>query len=136
MTQLFLLMVHKTVLILAGAVIAGEALALFVGTRFFVDKDDPWVNRKNNRFIWLDIFTGLGLIWSAARLDADLGVFVYTVMLTASFISHGYRDWEYLFRKDNRFCMNFPLFIMNNLKLVGLLGVVALKFSSWFLSTA
>ena len=27
--------------------------------------------------------------------------------------------------------MNLALFIMNNLKLVGLLGVMALKFSSW-----
>jgi hypothetical protein len=41
-------------------------------------------------------------------------------------LTHDYREWEHLARAGNPFCANAPLFVVNNLKLVGLLTTVIL----------
>ena len=39
---------------------------------------------------------------------------------------HVYRDWEYLAHSANQFCLNLPLFVVNNVKLAGLLSIILL----------
>jgi hypothetical protein len=43
-----------------------------------------------------------------------------------SVVAHGYREWEYLVGAANPFCANAPLFVLNNLKLIGLLVIAGL----------
>jgi hypothetical protein len=105
--------------LLTGAVIAGEALTLTVGTYFVANSKDPWVSR-NTLFLVLDLATGLGLIYlGLAKRDIDTVTLFYVVTII-NLITHGYREWEYLANIDYKFCFNKPLFVVNNLKLMGL----------------
>jgi hypothetical protein len=45
---------------------------------------------------------------------------------SAGHLDFQYREWEYLARASNPFCANAPLFVVNNLKLAGLLAVAIL----------
>jgi hypothetical protein len=42
-------------------------------------------------------------------------------LTAAALLAHGYREWEYLAKARNPFLMDMPLFLVNNLKLLGLL---------------
>jgi len=132
-TLLFLIITHKFTLILTGVIIIGEALALYIGTSVLREKNEAWIGSKNRAFIWLDIVAGLGLVWSAAQLDTNLGTFVYAVMLASSSLAHAYREWEFFYRRQNRFCMNTPLLVMNTLKLLGLALIIILRLSIVFI---
>ena len=48
--------------LLAGAVIAGEALVLFMGMYLLNGEDNPWKSPKNNFFLIIDILSGTALI--------------------------------------------------------------------------
>ena len=57
------------------------------------------------------------VLWSALLCP----VLAYRTVLTP-----GYREWGYLARASNPFCANAPLYVVNNLKLAGLLAVAIL----------
>jgi hypothetical protein len=48
-----------------GAVVAGEAVALVLGTRTFGARPNPWNTRKNRALLGLDLVTGTVLLWLA-----------------------------------------------------------------------
>jgi hypothetical protein len=48
------------------------------------------------------------------------------LLVGLALLTHGYRDWEYVARASNPFCANAPLFVVNNLKLAGLLAAAIL----------
>jgi hypothetical protein len=103
---------------------AGEALALLVGMHLLSESTNPWISFKNDLFLGLDIIAGLGLILVAAtNRDARTSIVFYGSAFV-SIAAHGYREWEYLARTSNMFCVNAPLFAMNNLKIIGLLIIV------------
>jgi hypothetical protein len=123
----------KIITLLTGMVIAGEALALLVGMHLLSEGDNAWISVKNNLFLALDLLAGLGMIYlSLARHGA---VWPYALFLLAGFavLTHGYRDWEYLAGVTNPFCANIPLFVVNNLKIAGLLATTILgaRVSFW-----
>jgi hypothetical protein len=98
----------------------GEALALFVGVRLLGQPDNPWPSTKNDLLLALDVFAGLGLGWIAWRAgDTAPGLWFWLLLLVA-LASHGFRDWEYLAKAENAFLFHAPLFVVNNLKLLGL----------------
>ena len=110
--------------LLAGIVIAGEALALAIGMHVLSSEGNPWVSLKNDVFPGVDLIARLGLFAAAVsgrRLQTSCWV---SALWFISLVAHGYREWEYLVRADNAFCANGPLFAVNSVKLIGLLVVV------------
>jgi hypothetical protein len=116
--------------LLTGVVTAGEALALLIGMRVLSQPGNPWISAKNDLLLALDILVGLGLIWLAWRGPSALGSALFWLVTAAGLLSHGFRDWEYLITAANRFLANGPLFVVNNLKLLGFLIVAILGLGS------
>jgi hypothetical protein len=112
--------------ILTGALLTGEAIALLVGMRWLSPGGNPWISVKNDLFLGLDIAAGTGMIYLAVALEALPGSGLFRGLVLVSLLAHGYRDWEYLVSAGNRFCTNGPLFVVNNVKLAGLLAIAIL----------
>jgi len=109
-------------LLLTGLLIVGEAIALFVGMGFIVKPRPEWWSRKNITFLMDDLFFGTILILLAfGILNA---AWIYWVSIISTFLSHAWRDAEFVAGFPNRFCGNSALFVVNNLKLVGLISIV------------
>ncbi|MGD9049946.1 MAG: hypothetical protein PVF77_17975, partial [Anaerolineae bacterium] len=82
---------------------------------------------KNNLFLALDILAGLGLVFLALVQRGAAWPYALYALTGLALLTHGYRDWEYLAGTDNAFCATTPLFVVNNLKLVGLVAVLVLS---------
>jgi hypothetical protein len=115
----------KIVTLLTGLVIVGEALALIVGMHFLSGRDNPWISFKNDLLLILDIFSGLALVFFSLHNDVS-GNLVFWIVFGLALLTHAYRDWEYLVKAANQFCLNLPMFIINNLKLAGVITLFLL----------
>ena len=111
---------------LTGLVILGEALALLVGMHFLSEQGNPWISLKNDLLLGVDIATGAGLIYlSFAITRAGINRFSLLYFIAAlALLAHGYRAWEYLTKAANRFCINLPLYAVNNIKLAALTAII------------
>jgi 4-hydroxybenzoate polyprenyltransferase len=49
-------------------------------------------------------------------------IYFYVILLTI-ILTHIYREYEYVSLKEAKFCFNLPLFILNNIKLMGLFAM-------------
>lgn len=116
----------KIITLLIGLVVAGEALAPLVGMHLLSEGNNPWISVKNDLFLVLDIVSGLGLAYLALAGRGAAWPYVLYALVGLALLTHGYREWEYLARAGNSFCANAPLFLVNNLKLVGLVAIHAL----------
>lgn len=116
----------KITALLTGMVVTGEALALLVGMHFLSEGNNPWISFKNDLFLVLDIVAGLGLVYLALAHRGLGWPYALYSLVGLALLTHGYREWEYLASAGNPFCANGPLFVVNNLKLVGLLAVTVL----------
>lgn len=121
--------VLKTTTIITGTIIAGEATALLLGVHVFAGGDNPWISSKNDLLLILDLITGIGMVYLAASDSGFYDSPIFLVLSNVALLTHGYREWEYLGGSPNSFCANLPLFIVNNLKLVGLVSVSAQSIS-------
>jgi len=112
---------------LTGAIIAIESLALFVGLRILSPEQTPWAGPENDAFVLLDVIVGGGLIYLA--MTSRRGAFppVFFVIVAVSLMVHGYREWEYLADVNDRFTFNLPLFVFNNVRLIGLIASTAME---------
>jgi hypothetical protein len=54
-----------------------------------------------------------------AKGSIQTSALFYLVSVLA-LITHGYRDWQYFIDIEHKFCFNPPLFIVNNVKVIGL----------------
>ena len=113
----------KITTLLTGLVIAGEALALLVGMHVLSEGDNAWISAKNNLFLVLDIVAGLGLVYLALAQQGAAWPYAFYFLAGLALLTHGYREWEVLAGAGNPFCANGPLFIVNTLKLVGLVAI-------------
>ena len=116
----------KITTLLTGMVVAGEALALLVGMHFLSEGDNPWISWKNDLFLVLDVVAGLGLVYLALVHRGAAWPYALFILTGLTLLTHGYREWEYLAGAGNPFCANAPLFVVNNLKIAGLLAVAIL----------
>ncbi len=101
--------------ILLAMLLIGEALALWVGMRWFSHGDNGWPSLKNSALMLLDAACGLLLLLGWAF---KLPEFIFWVVFVAVVASHALREYEYLTLKPHPFCSNLPLFMMNNIKIV------------------
>lgn len=116
-------------LFIVGALVGGEALALAVGMHLPVGVINPWLSAKNYTFLLLDILIGAAIL--ATVFGRQEGLLSKRILLFdgIALLLHLYRDWEYLSGFVNSFCANRPLFIVNNIKLLGLLVIFSLTVS-------
>ena len=108
-----------------GAVICGEAIALAIGMNLPVGLVNAWNSFKNISFLFFDILIGSAIIAKAFDKKSLLSkrLLIFAVL---SLILHLYREWEYLSDAANSFCENQPLFLVNNLKMLGLIVIVSM----------
>ena len=116
----------KIVTLLTGLVVASEALALLVGMHFLREGGKAWPSVKNDLFLVLDIAAGLGLVYLALAQRGAAWPYAFYIVVGVALLTHGYREWEYLAGAANAFCANAPLFVVNNLKLLGLVASAVL----------
>ena len=114
----------KIIAILAGLVITGEAAALLVGMHLFVRPISPWLIPKNNVLAAVDMITGTLIVVLAITGKSPS---LFYVAAGVALITHTFRDWEYLASVKNPFVFNLPLFIVNNLKLIGVIAAMMLR---------
>jgi hypothetical protein len=109
--------------------------------RSLLERDAHWSSRMRldrERGIWFRLagifahtgdswfwLAGLGLVWLALFRPGRHPLLLFCLAAVA-LLAHGYRLWEYLAHSPNPFCANFPLFTVNNIKLLGLLLIVIL----------
>jgi hypothetical protein len=110
-----------------GLLIAGEAVALWLGMHIFSTQPNPWISLKNDALLLVDMATGVALV-SQWRLP---GIAVTCGLAGIALFAHGYRAWEYCAKDRRAFCVNAPLFLFNNVKLAGLLGILLILGTSW-----
>ena len=115
----------KITTLLTGLAIVGEALALLVGMHFLSGRHNPWISFKNDALLALDLFTGSAFVFLALRSGVS-GHSIFWNVWGVALLTHAYRDWEYLAQAANQFCLNLPLFVVNNFKLAGLITILLL----------
>jgi hypothetical protein len=109
-----------------GLIVFGEALALLVGMHILNRRSSPWTSLKNDIFLATDIIAGAVLVFFAFKPENVFAPAIFWTVTVSMLLSHGYRDAEYFFDLENKFCGNIPLMIFNNVKLLGLLGILSI----------
>jgi hypothetical protein len=109
--------------------IAGEAVALIAGVYLLGAADNPWIRAENDIFLVVDLVTGvllvvLGLVSDSGVPERETRVPLVGSTLVAV-LAHTYRGVAYLWARPNTFCASGALFLLNNVKLVGL-GIILL----------
>ena len=101
--------------ILLGILLVGEAAALFVGSRILGKSSKPWASTKNFLLLFLDIFCGMILLVSELLKFPEI---IFWIIFIVVVLSHAFREYEYLALQKQPFCINLPLFMVNNVKIV------------------
>ena len=114
----------RGITIITGVLIAWEALALLVGMYLLSPRPNPWITGLHTFLIALDILCGAGLIYlclNGATSTRDGLIFIIVLISAAA---HIFRDWQYFTGGGGIiFLTNAPLFIFNNVKLIGLIVI-------------
>jgi hypothetical protein len=123
----------SVVSILTGITISGEALALLVGMTLLSPQPNPWVTPLNLFWLGLDILCGAGILTCTLLPGAGaVNQVMLPVILVFSLGAHLYRDWEFLTSHiPSRFLINTPLFVVNNIRLLGLVLILILLAAAW-----
>ena len=108
----------KSASLVTGGLMAGEALYLLISMNF-TQANNPWATPKNNWLAISDLIVGLGMVYQAQnnqQLYDSSTLYLYSGLAT---LTHTYRECEYCNDEENKFCANLPLFVINNVKLLG-----------------
>jgi len=114
----------QVVTLIVGIVVAGEATALAIGIHIVKKSNSSWVSLKNDLLLALDVVVGLVLILMVFGSENFPPPVWFPVFVSIGLITHIFRIWEYLSDRTSSFCGNRSLFILNNLKFVGLLLIL------------
>ena len=106
--------------------IAGEALALFIGM-YFLKRNREWFITRNIIFIFLDVVTGVGIFYLTMS-GKPVSNIIFSELVIAAAVAYLLRSVEYFSKRKIKFCFNIPLFVVNNIKLIGLIVVYILGF--------
>ena len=107
-----------------GAIVAGEALALIIGMLIIKKGNSPWNIARNRKYLYADLFIGIVLILNSNFNENLWYTIVVAISIIVAIATHFFRVGEYLLKKPNAFCANTALFVVNNLKLVLLFGLL------------
>jgi hypothetical protein len=111
---------EQIISLLLGLLIVGEAIMLLIGMYGINKKSSEWKTRFNTNTLLMDIAFGLIIIFNAIEKMPFIEVAVGALIIT-----HLFREIEYFYKeKKNRFIFNFPLWVVNTVKLIGLIGLL------------
>ncbi len=112
--------VEQIISLLLGILIVGEAILLFIGVYVIGEKENEWKTGFHANTLLMDIAFGMIIIFNAIE-----NMPFKEVAIGALIITHLFREIEYFYKeKENRFIFNFPLWIVNTVKLLGLIGLL------------
>jgi hypothetical protein len=81
---------------------------------------------QEHGLIVLDVLGGAWLVLVAVRDLWPVSAWFY-VMAVTLLLAHAYREWEYLAGMPAAFCANGPLFVFNNVRLLGLVSICVMS---------
>ena len=117
----------RIITLLTAVLVAGEGLALLVGMYLLSPRPNPWITAPHTLLLALDILCGAGLILLALAPAGGLRDGLLLIAALVSLAAHAYREWEYFTSPAAaRFLTNVPLFVLNNIKLVGLMLIAVM----------
>ena len=120
-------MIKITLTVILGGLILGESVALLVGTTIIKSKISGWLQRKNGFLLGLDVILAVLIILAIPALQYFPRIF-FSLFLLIGIASHSYRTLEYYSKKERyKFCANLPLFIVNNIKLIGFIVILGFE---------
>lgn len=111
----------KTAAFFTGTLIAGEAVALWIGMHVLSGEGNPWISPQNDALLLLDMLTGFGLMEIALSEENLEESSIFGALVALGIFTHLYREVEYFSDSENKFLFNQPLFAVNSIKLVGLI---------------
>lgn len=112
-------MVIPIFIICLSALVAGEAIALMLGMALSGSEKRSWLLNRNLLWLITDLVAGAGLCWLV--WDFHEHYTLIWILVSILSLSHAWRFMEVLLAWPGAFCFNTALYIVNNLKLVGLL---------------
>ena len=105
-----------------GILIVGEAILLFIDIYLLSKKHNEWKTTFNNNTLLMDIAFGTLIIGNSFEKISIIIVGIVVLIIT-----HLYREIEYIKKdKKDKFIFNLPLFIINSIKLIGLIALLFL----------
>ena len=107
-----------------GILVGGEALALFIGILVIKKRNSPWNTPQNRSYLYADLMVGFDLLLHPLLGNEVWFVILSLLIVGGSIVLHFKRLGEYVLQKSNPFCANKALFVVNNLKLVLLFGLL------------
>ena len=114
--------IEQLVSLLLGILIVGEAILLFIGLYLLDKTKAEWKTNFNTNTLLMDIAFGVIIVFNAFEPMTFIWIAVLALLIT-----HLYREAEYFYKdKKTRFLFNPPLFILNSIKLLGLVLLVLL----------
>lgn len=114
--------IEQIISLLMGILVVGEAILLLIGMYVINKKQNEWKTRFNTNTLLIDIAFGMIILFNAIENMPYKEVAIVVLIIT-----HLYREIEYFYKeKKNRFIFNFPLFIVNTIKLIGLIALILL----------
>ncbi|MBD3405326.1 MAG: hypothetical protein GF411_04205 [Candidatus Lokiarchaeota archaeon] len=106
-------------IIILGLVVAGEAIALFLGSSLSGFERQTWQTIPNITFLVFDIITGVAIVFlTIAKKELTNYPLVLSTFIVVIIITHLLRDIEFLIDTVEKFIANTPLLVVNNLKLI------------------
>jgi hypothetical protein len=112
--------IEQVISLLMGILVVGEAILLLIGMYGINKKQNEWKTRFNTNTLLIDIAFGTIIFFNAIENMPYKAVAIVVLIIT-----HLYREIEYFYKeKKNRFIFNYPLFIVNTIKLIGLIALI------------
>ena len=110
--------------LVTGLMMLGEGKLLFFGLRMAQLARMPWFTKRNRMLLFLDIFSGFVMLAFLFLGESTIAFILFSAAAFVTILAVGYREWEYIVQRENRFCANIPQFVVNNIKLFGLLLIL------------
>lgn len=107
-----------------GGLLIAESVALIIGLFIFNKGKSPWLSKQNITFLFLDMLVGASMILipitNIEFTDPEIASFVLGFTMTL----HLFRSIHYFWPSKKPFCANIWLFLVNNIKLAGILALI------------
>jgi len=109
----------------------GETLALWLGVVLLTPEFNSWSTTKNITILMLDGICALVLLLTFILRAEIVNKILLLISLTLAGISHAYRVVEFFTPFNNPFCLNYPMLLVNTIKLLLIMVafILNLKFS-------